>query len=129
MNKTIIFASLGLIVCVYIYDKLFTKKQIDIYKHSNASGGLSEQQAQIYANELYSAMNKYGTDTEYIMTLYDKIKDIPKAFNDISAKFGTMRYFMGINDDTLGTEKTLLSWLRSELSNDNYKRWESLSYE
>ena len=127
MNKTIILTIPLICVVIYLYDKIFTKKQIEVYKFSNINKGLTENQAHIYANELYSAMNKYGTDTEYIMSLYEKIKDIPNAFNDISSKFGSVRYFMGINDGFLGTEKTLLSWLRSELNSANYKKWELIS--
>lgn len=73
-----------------------------------------------WADQLYSAMAKLGTDTDVITTIFDKQQNLTDILQLIKA-FGTRNYGgwtgeSGVIGDLLGSEKGLTSWLDEELS-------------
>ena len=86
---------------------------------------ISDQQAQIYATQLYDSMKGLGTDEKVIESIFKKLTtcDFVKVYN----KFGTQKYsgttLTGGGEPTwLGlqigdfNDYDLIEWLRAELS-------------
>jgi hypothetical protein len=85
---------------------------------------ISDQQAQIYATQLYDSMKGLGTDEKIIESIFKKLTpcDFVKVYN----KFGVQKYsgtiFGGGEPTWLGLQigdysnYNLIEWLRAELS-------------
>lgn len=96
---------------------------------------ISDQQAQIYATQLYDSMKGVGTDENVIETIFKKLTpcDFVKVYN----KFGTQKYsgtILGGGEPTwLGlqigdySDYDLIEWLREELSETtDANAWKSI---
>jgi hypothetical protein len=79
---------------------------------------ISNQQAEIYASQLYDSMEAYGTEEPTIEAIFNVIN--PEDFKLIYNKFGTVKYddIVGIIEPLLGLapKRDLVYILRSELS-------------
>jgi hypothetical protein len=86
---------------------------------------ISDQQAQIYANQLYDSMKGLGTDEKTIEDIFKKLT--PCDFLKVYNKYGTQKYsgtfLTGGGEPTwLGlqigdySDYDLVEWLRAELS-------------
>lgn len=93
-------------------------------KLNEVGAKITDQQAQIFATQLYDAMKGYGTDEKTIELIFSKLSsaDFVKVYN----KYGTQKYtdsiFGGGEPTWLGIQigdyddYDLVEWLRAELS-------------
>ncbi len=85
---------------------------------------ISESQARVYANQLFDAMNGYGTDEDTIRGVFEKLspEDFKKVYNEYGRKMYTSTFIGGgtPTDTTiwLGDYENadLIYWLRKELN-------------
>ncbi len=82
---------------------------------------ISNTEASIYAERLFGAMDRFGTDEKAIfeiLTMDKSRNDIRKIYN----AFGFRRYFVGARGTFLGVKLNLTDWLRSELSKADFAK-------
>jgi hypothetical protein len=69
-------------------------------------------------DELYQAMDQFGTDEDTIMDVFKSLKSGDELLYIIKS-FGVKKYFMGTHSGILGSDLNLVGWLKNELS-DSY---------
>ena len=123
MNNNILIG-IGLIASFIGYR--FLNKSDSGYEYSKTTGGLTKQQAQIYSDLLFQSMKDIGTADVTIDNVYEEIKDIPRAFNDISACFAKKGHFLTGISGLLGWELNLFGWVKEEISSSRLEKWRLL---
>ena len=92
----------------------FQRKTVENIDTSNAR--ISKQKAFNLANELYTAMDKLGTDEDLIKKVFTGLS--PDDFKLVYKEFGLRGYFMFNSLDYIGFPYNLVQWLREEIGND-----------
>ena len=127
--KPLLYLALGTAAAIVIYKltkKLVTSPSLgpDGGKLNENCAKISDQQAQIYATQLYDSMKTFGTEEKVIEDIFKKLT--PCDFIKVYNKFGTQKYsssiFGGGEPTWLGlqigdySDYDLIEWLRAELS-------------
>jgi hypothetical protein len=68
-------------------------------------------------DQLYEAMDQFGTDEDTIMSVFNSLKTLDD-FNYILKAFGVKKYFLTGHGAFLGDDLNLIGWLQAELSDD-----------
>ena len=102
---------------------LHRKREGDVFNElENFSGvepSISSAKAMSFANDLYNAMEIFGTKVNLIESVVDTCN--PEDWRLVHNAFGKKRYFLTGRNDFLGYERNLKYWLRSELGFGNKK--------
>lgn len=140
--KLVIFASVAIVLGItgfVIYKKIKSKnagkytsgrnyeemtEQLANLQIKNSNVTLTDSEATIIAQNLFNAMNRWGTDEEAVVDNISKAKTKDDLYL-ITQKFGIMPYDgMGLADTWLSRQvaavmKNLGGWIRSEVSGSN----------
>lgn len=128
----------GIIGCIFVAKRVIKKYQskkdvkeyeeaIDALPVSESNATITTQQAQLLANQLYSAMESTGTDEDTIIRILsnknkDDITMIVKAFG--IRPYGT--YGAPLATWMPSTNLDLMGWLRKELSGKTLQKLEAM---
>ena len=112
MWSKIILVGGGIFGAIFLYGWF---KKGGFEKLSESGAGISNEQATIYSNQLFQAMQEFGTDEDVILGIFDKITsaDFKKIYN----LFGRKGHILGHNDEIFGFEYDLVEWLNREIGN------------
>lgn len=107
-----------LVIGVAFFGLFLHKRSKDGYGHNNlkstsgVSPSITDYQASLYADDLFVAMRRTGTDEDAIKKVVNACN--PEDWRLVHNAFGEKRY--GITGDfVLGTPMNLKHWLRNEL--------------
>jgi hypothetical protein len=95
----------------YIADWLDAKKRMSDYDYNNAIATLSDSAALTMADQLFNAMNIWGTDEDAIYAVLNKLQN-KDDWNKIVSKFGIRKSTMWGSSFT----GDLIVWLSDELN-------------
>lgn len=88
---------------------------------------MTENQAKLYAEQLYIAMKKFGTNDDLVTDVYNRVKDDVGGLGLIYNAFGKKKYGLaGSTAKWLGREEDLYEWLRRELPTKKFVYWDAL---
>ena len=95
------------------------------------AGLISDDKAKGLADRMYNAFNYFfGTDDKDLDYVYEEIVKIPGSIVDVFSAFGTRKYAISgtglFASLGIGSDLNLRGWLREELSESEFKKWDSL---
>lgn len=97
-------------------DQIVEQKQNNIDNiQIGDSATLSNTSAQIIADSIYNALDRFNDDEEIIFANFDKIKNADDM-KMVYKAFGVRSYLLGTGANYLGTKMTLVEWLENDLS-------------
>jgi len=82
---------------------------------------LSTTQAQIIADSLYNALDRFNDDEKLVYANFDKIKNADDM-KMVYKAFGLRSYLLGTGANYLGTKMTLVEWLENDLSSSELQK-------
>lgn len=115
------------VIVLLIIRSLFIRRN-NLIIESVVGSTITDQQANAFANGLYTAMAQLGTDEESIQNIFAQLKT-QANYNKVSNAFGQRGYNIttGLGDDLLfNTPFNLGQWLRYELSSTEIQKLTTL---
>lgn len=117
-------------VAFWVYNKLKRASVVNPLmpvKYPEKTKPFTAQQAKRIANELFYAMDRLGTDSVLLSSLYEEIRGVKGAFIQVYNAFGSPAYVGTGYIFGLGKPLDLIGWLREELSNEEFEKWSALA--
>ena len=122
--KNIFVAVVLAAVAVLLY--WFTNKRKKITTYGvKGNGEISEAQAQYLAERLFDGMKNIGTDEDVINEVFEELSKHKRAVLQVHEAFGLQRYCL-VGSDIIGIKLNLNQWLKKELSDKEYAKWQML---
>lgn len=91
---------------------------VDKTKVDKSKLSYTESDLSFKTDQLYQAMDSYGTDEDTIFSVLNSLKTLDD-FNYILKDFGVKKYFLTGHGAFLGDDLNLIGWLQAELSTDD----------
>ena len=129
-NKTFWIALFSCVAAVVLY--IYSRYRNKLLKEHNATtyglkgdAEITAEQASYYAEKLFFAMSRFGTDEDTIKEVLIELRNHKKAILQVHEAFGLCRYALGASD-VLGVKLNLNQWLKRELSRKEFAEWDIL---
>lgn len=101
---------------VLIYFKLSKTSKEKSNELDTTGSTINDQQSDLYAEQLYTALQDFGTDDSTVMLILNRLS--PEDFRKVSNSFGVRPYlWFGSAPSWLGYPLSLSEWLKREVNN------------